>query len=75
MLRYLAALLTVLALLLILPVQSTERGPTMLEVDLEVFQHVEYPCHAFKMIQIAKYHPLEPAGENLSPRAPSPRAL
>ena len=57
MLRFFLAvvvLLTVFALLPVFPVQSTERRPTMLEVDLEVFQHVEYPCHAFKMIQIAK---------------------
>lgn len=54
MLPYRTALLTVIGLLLVFPVQSTERRPTMLEVDLEVFQHVEYPCHAFKMIQLAK---------------------
>ena len=57
MLRFFLAvvvLLTVFALLPVFPVQSTERQPTILEVDLEVFQHVEYPCHAFKMIQIAK---------------------
>ena len=65
MLRYLAVILVVLAIpaLLLVPVQSTERQPTMLEVDLEMFQHVEYPCHAFGMIKVAKEWKASPGQE------------
>ena len=41
--------------LTVLPsVVVAEKSPTKDEVDIEIFKHVEYPCHAIRMIKHIK---------------------
>ena len=62
MLRFFLFVVVLLAVVSLPFIAAAERRPTMLEVDHEVFQHFDYPCHAFRMIKLVKEWESTPKG-------------